>query len=40
MKNKIVQNNLISCLVAVVLTAVICIVTYGQYLNANLTLQA
>ena len=40
MKNKIVQNNLISCLVAVVLTAVICIVTYSHFISGNLTLQA
>ena len=40
MKNKIVQNNLISCLIAVVLTAIICIVTYSHFISGNLTLQA
>ena len=40
MKNKIVKNNLISCVVAIILTAVICIMTYSHYMSANLILQA
>ena len=40
MKNKIIQNNLISCIVAVILTAIICIMTYGHLMAGSLTLQA
>ena len=40
MKNKIIQNNLISCVMAVILTAIICIMTYGHLMSEALTLQA
>ena len=40
MKNKIIHNNLISCVVAVVLTAVICVMTYSHYMAQTLILQA
>lgn len=40
MKNRIIQNNLISCIVAVVLTAAICVFTYSHFIAQALTLQA
>ena len=40
MKNKIIQNNLISCAVAVILTAVVCLVTYSSFMEAAMSVQA
>ncbi|MBQ5781892.1 MAG: PAS domain S-box protein [Oscillospiraceae bacterium] len=40
MRNKIIQNNLISCVVAVVLTATICVFTYSHFIAQALILQA
>ena len=40
MKNKIIQNNLISCVAAVVLTAVVCIMTYSSYMASAMSMQA
>ena len=40
MKNKIIQNNLISCVMAVILTAIICVMTYGHLMSDALILQA
>ena len=40
MKNKIIQNNIISCVVAVVLTAVVCLITYGSYMESTMNIQA
>lgn len=40
MKYKIIQNNLISCLIAVTLTAIICIMTYGHFISESMLVQA
>ena len=40
MRNKIIQNNLISCAVAVVLTAVVCLMTYSSYMESAMSIQA
>ncbi len=40
MKYKIIQNNLISCLIAVTLTAIICIMTYGYFVSESMLVQA
>ena len=40
MKNKIIQNNLISCLVAVILTAVVCLMTYSSFMASTMNVQA
>lgn len=40
MKNKIIRNNLISCMAAAVLTAVVCIMTYSSYMGSVMSMQA
>ena len=40
MKYKIIKNNLISCLVAVLLTAVVCIMTYSTFMESAMSVQA
>ena len=40
MKNKIIQNNLISCIVAVILTAVVCLMTYSSFMESAMNVQA
>lgn len=40
MRNKIIQNNLISCVVAVVLTALVCLLTYSSYMESAMSMQA
>ena len=40
MKYKIIKNNLISCLVAVLLTAVVCLMTYSTFMESAMSVQA
>ena len=40
MKNKIIRNNLITCVAAVFLTAVVCIMTYSSYMESAMSVQA
>ena len=40
MKYKIIKNNLISCLVAVVLTIVVCLMTYSSFVESAMSVQA
>lgn len=40
MKNRIILNNLISCITAVVLTAVVCVMTYGHFISLSMISQA
>ena len=40
MKNKIIQNNLISCGVAVILTAVVCLITFTSFMESSMSVQA
>ena len=40
MKNKIIQNNLISCGVAVILTALVCLITFTSFMESSMSVQA
>ena len=40
MKYKIIKNNLISCLVAVLLTVVVCLITYSSFMESAMSVQA
>ena len=40
MKYKIIKNNLIVCVVAVLLTAVVCFMTYGSFMESTMNSQA
>ena len=40
MKYKIIKNNLISCIVAVLLTAVVCLMTYSTFMESAMSVQA
>lgn len=40
MKYKIIKNNLISCVAAVVLTVVVCLITYSSFMQSAMSVQA